>query len=421
VRLVAVAAVEVSVATSVVEVLAVTQEQARRFLVARQFLAPARSLTGVEGVLEVFRRFGSVQFDPVAVAGRSHDLVLHARVAGYRSHWCDDLYASREIVESTNKALSFVPVDEFPWFRQVMGRKGPTFHKTALADNAEVAARVLERIRVQGPVSSSDFPSQSSRTKNWFGAPENAVRAALEALTVNGVIGLARREGNRRYYDLLERLLPEEVLAKEVPEADQVRHKLLSRHRAHGLLAAGGAGEAFARIADPAIRRAVHEQLVADGELHRVAIAGIRGPRFVVSDDVDLLRDPPDPAARTVAFIAPYDALLWDTSLLVSLFGFTHVFEGYFPSAKRRWGYYVLPVLFGDRLVGRIEPRIDHERHLVSVLGLWWEDDFSPEHAEEFVDAMRTALGEYARFAGADQLEWAPHLTAELRLFPLPS
>jgi Winged helix DNA-binding domain len=189
---VAVAAGEVSVTTSVVAVLAVTQEQARRFLVARQFLAPARSLTGVEGVLEVFRRFGSVQFDPVAVAGRSHDLVLHARVAGYRSQWCDDLYASREIVEATNKALSFVPVEEFPWFRHVMGRKGPTFHKTALADNAEVAARVLDRIRVQGPVSSSDFPSQSSRTKNWFGAPENAVRAALEALTVNGVIGQDR-------------------------------------------------------------------------------------------------------------------------------------------------------------------------------------------------------------------------------------
>jgi uncharacterized protein YcaQ len=405
----------------VAAVLTVTQEQARRFLMARQFLAPARSLSGVEGVLEVFRRFGSIQFDPVAVAGRSHDLVLHARVASYRPQWCDDLYARREIVEATNKALSFVPVSEFPWYRQVMGRKGPRFHTTALADNAEVAARILDRIRVQGPVSSSDFPPESSPTKNWSGAPENAVRAALEALTVTGVIGLARREGNRRYYDLLGRLLPKEVLAQEVPEADQIRHKLLSRHRAHGLLAAGGAGETFARIADPRIRRAVHEQLVADGELHPVVIADIRGLRFVVSDEVDLLRDPPDPAAPTVAFIAPYDALLWDTSLLANLFGFTHVFEGYFPSARRRWGYYVLPVLFGDRLVGRIEPRIDHERHVVSVLGLWWEDNFSPEHANGFVDAMRTALGEYARLADADQLEWASHLTAERGLFPLPS
>jgi uncharacterized protein len=104
----------------------VTAEAARRFLVVRHFLAPARSLEGgPDAVLEVFRRLGSIQFDPIAVAGRSHDLVLHARVAGYEPAWCDVLYQRREIFEATNKALSFVPTSEFPWFRQVWGRKGP--------------------------------------------------------------------------------------------------------------------------------------------------------------------------------------------------------------------------------------------------------------------------------------------------------
>ena len=111
----------------------VSAQAARRFLVARHFLAPARSLAGSEGVLEVFRRFGSIQFDPVAVAGRSHDLVLHARVAGYEPSWCEELYQRRAVFEATNKALSFVPVGEFPWFRQAMGRKGPRFHAQALA------------------------------------------------------------------------------------------------------------------------------------------------------------------------------------------------------------------------------------------------------------------------------------------------
>src|SRR5690348_11155145 len=234
----------------------IAADAARSFLFTRQFLAPARSVkAGPDGVLEVFRRFGSIQFDPIAVAGRNHDLVLHARVAGYEPAWCDELYERREIFETTNKALSFVATSEFPWFRVNAGRKGPRFHSQALADNAAVAERVLERIRADGPLSSADFERQSSPTKNWFGLPENAVRAVLEAYTVAGVVGLARREGNVRYYDLLERLLPDEVLARDVPETEQVRHKLLSRYRAHGLLGAGGAGGTFARIANPPERR----------------------------------------------------------------------------------------------------------------------------------------------------------------------
>jgi len=230
----------------------VTAEAARRFLVARHFLAPARSLSGgPEAVLQVLRKFGSIQFDPIAVAGRNHDLMLHARVAGYEPAWCDVLYERREIFEATNKALSFVPTQEFPWFRHVMGRKGPRFHAAALADNAAVAERVLERIRADGPLSSADFEWESGPTKNWFGMPENVVRAVLEAYTVTGVLGLARRDGNLRYYDLLERLLPAELLAHEVPAREQLRHKLLSRYRAHGLLGAGGAGGTFDRIAPP--------------------------------------------------------------------------------------------------------------------------------------------------------------------------
>ncbi len=395
----------------------VTAEEARRFLVARHFLAPARSLArGPDSVLEVVRRLGSIQFDPIAVAGRNHDLVLHARVAGYEPSWCDALYERRAIFETTNKALSFVPTSEFPWYRASSGRKGRSFHSDALADNAEVAARVLERIRAEGPLSSADFERVSGATKNWFGLPENAVRSVLEAYTVAGVVGLARREGNLRYYDLLERLLPPEVLASEVPRRDQLRHKLLSRYRAHGLLGAGGAGGTFDRIAAPAERRELHAELVEQGALVPVAVAGLRGRRFVVADELPLLEAPPEPPP-SVAFVAPFDSFLWDSALLASVFGFEHVWEGFFAPAKRRWGYYVLPILFGDRLVGRIEPRIDRERARVEVLGVWWEEGFAPGRAAGFVDAMRDALDAYRRFAGADGLDWAPYLGAERRRF----
>ncbi|HET7567748.1 MAG TPA: crosslink repair DNA glycosylase YcaQ family protein [Gaiellaceae bacterium] len=395
----------------------VTAEAARRFLVARHFLSPARSLAGgPEAVLEVLRRLGSIQFDPIAVAGRNHDLMLHARVAGYEPAWCDELYARRAIFETTNKALSFVPTEEIPWYRVNAGRKGTRFHAEALAENAAVAEQVLERIRAEGPLSSADFERTSGATKNWFGIPENAVRSVLEAYTVAGVVGLARREGNLRYYDLVERLLPADVLAREVPEREQLRHKLLSRYRAHGLLGPGGAGGTFARIANPPERNELRRELVESGALVQVEVEGVRGKRLVVADELALLEAPPGPAP-TVAFVAPFDSLLWDTALLASLFGFAFVWEGFFRAEKRRWGYYVLPILFGGRLVGRIEPRIDREHGVVEVLGAWWEDGFAPGRAGGFVEAMGEALGAYLRFAGAERLEWAPPLAAEKRLF----
>jgi hypothetical protein len=394
----------------------VSAEAARRFLVARHFLTPARSLAGgPDAVLGVIRKLGSIQFDPIAVAGRNHDLMLHARVAGYEPAWCDVLYERREIFEATNKALSFVATSEFPWFRQAMGRKGPRFHNAALTDNAAVAERVLERIRADGPLSSRDFAREAGATKNWFGMPENAVRSVLEAYTVTGEIGLARREGTVRYYDLLERLLPADVLSVEVPAREQVRHKLLSRYRAHGLLGAGGAGGTFARIANPDVRKALQKELVEKGSLVPVEVEGMRGKRFVVAEEVELLNSPPGPPP-SVAFIAPFDSFLWDTKLLATLFGFEFVWEGFFKPEKRRWGYYVLPILFGDRLVGRIEPRIDRERGRVEVLGTWWEE-FTPGGAHGFAGAMRKALRAYLGFACADRVEWAPHLTSEKRLF----
>ena len=142
----------------------------------------------------------------------------------------------------------------------------------------------------------------------------------------------------------------------------------------------------------------------------------MRGKRLVLAEEIELLQAPPEPPT-SVAFIAPFDSFLWDTALLAHLFDFEFVWEGFFRAEKRRWGYYVLPIAFGDRLVGRIEPRIDRDRGCVEVLGVWWEDGFEPGRAGGFVDAMRDALAAYLRFAGGDRIEWASHLSPERRLF----
>jgi len=372
-------------------------------------------------VLEVFRRLGSIQFDPLAVAGRTHDLVLHARVAGYDPAWCEVLYERREIFEAYNKGLSFVLASDFPWFRATLSRNAPRL----LAENADVAERVLARIRAHGPLSALDFERAKGSTTDWFGVPTNTVREVLEAYTLTGVLGLARRDGNRRYYDLLERLVPADVLERSIPLAEQLRHKLLSRYRAHGLLGVGGGGDIFGGIGpakpdprwpDNPGRTALREQLIDDGELVPVEVEHVRGKRFVLKEEVELLAAPPEPPP-SVALLPPFDPVVWDRALLGSLFGFDYVWELFIPPAKRRWGWYVLPLLFRDRLVGRIEPRIDRAGGKVQVLDLWWEDGFAPRRTEGFVDAMREALRAYLGFAGATRVEWPAHLATERRLF----
>jgi uncharacterized protein YcaQ len=400
----------------------VTAQAARRFLIARQLLAPARSLEGgPNAVLEVVGRLGSLQFDPVAVAGRNHDLMLHARVADYEPSWCELLYERRQIFEAYNKGLSLVPMSEFAWFRGNVSRNAPRL----LADNADVAERVLERIRLEGPLSALDFDREHGAATDWFGMPTNVVRAVLEAYTVTGVLGLARRDGSRRYYDLLERLVPAGVLAHEIPLLEQLRHKVLSRYRAHGLLGISGAGDIFSglgpakpdpRWPDYPGRHTLRDELVERGELVSVDVEGVRGKRFVLSEEVDLLGAPPEPPP-SVAFIPPFDPLVWDRKLLASLFGFDYVWELFLPPEKRRWGWYVLPIAFRDRFVGRIEPRIDRAEARVDVLDVWWEEGFAPRRADGFVDAMREALRAYLRFAGANRLEWPASLAAEKRLF----
>jgi uncharacterized protein len=320
-----------------------------------------------------------------------------------------------------NKGLSLILTSDFPWFRTTAYRQPSRL----LAEHANVASRVLERVREAGPLSSRDFEHEHGGTTDWFGIPTNTVRAVLEALTATSVLGLARREGNRRYYDLIERLLPPDVLAREVPLHEQLLHRMLSRYRAHGLLGTSSGGDVFGGLGpakpdperpDLAGRTALREELVAGGKLVPVTVEGVRGKRFVVREDVDLLSEPPE-AAPSVAFLPPFDALVWDRALLGSLFGFDYVWELFHPPAKRRWGWYVLPIVFRDRFVARFEPRIERDEDRVHVLDLWWEDGFQPRRVEGFVDAMTDALRAYLRFAGVTRLDWASHLGAEGRLF----
>ena len=382
---------------------------ARRFLVTRHLLAPPRSLPAEpSSVMRVVDRLGSLQFDPIDVAGRNHDLTLNSRIAGYRRAWTDDLlYRDRVLYETYNKMLSLVPTAELPWYRHIWDRLEQAHRGGAFDEHAPLVEELLARIREHGPTSAADFESREAI--DWYWRPTNPVRAMLEALAEAGILGIARREGNRRIYDLVERLFPAELLAVRVPEEEQLCHKLLSRYRGNGLLGAAGEYSLWMGIGKAPVRARVLARLVEGGALVPVDVEGFRGPRFVVAGEVPIL-DAAEASVSAgegmpdagVAFVAPLDPLVWDRDLLRRLFAFDYVWEVYVPAPKRRHGYDTLPILYGDRLVGRLDPKADRKSGTLAILGLWWEDGFDPlsDANPRFVDAFADALRAHLAFTG---------------------
>ncbi|CAN5788089.1 crosslink repair DNA glycosylase YcaQ family protein [soil metagenome] len=399
---------------------------ARRFLVERHGLAPARSLPAQPAsVLAVIDRLAVLQFDPLEVPGaRNHDLVLHARIAGYQRDWCADwLYGpDRRLFEIYNKSLNIVALAELPHYRFAWERYRAHYEAGILAEHADVVADIVSQLAEHGPLSTDSF-AHHTHAIDWWWAPTRAARAVLEALFVTGRVGIARREGNRRYYDLIERLVPADLLARIEPEEEAQRHRLMSRYRAVGLTRPSANAEVITGTGTAAERRRRTDELVEGGVLVPVQVEGTKGLRYAVAADDVALREAGANAERqsadapTVAFIAPLDPLVWDRPLLRDVFEFDYLWEVYVPEARRRWGYYVLPVLFGDRLVGRIEPRLDRASRTLRILGIWWEDGFSPRRGEGFVPALRSALRAYSEFVGATHVEWAPATAGAGRLY----
>jgi uncharacterized protein len=392
--------------------LELSADQARRFLVRRHLLDPPRSLPAEPAsVLRVIDRVGSLQFDPLEVPGaRNHDLVLHARIAGFERPWIDRwLYGApeeRRLIELYNKSLNILPLSELPYYRVTWGRMAENYREF-LAGHGELAARIIERIRVEGVLSTQAFRDVEQRIE-WWWAETPAARAVMEALFVSGRLGIARRDGNRRLYDLIERIVPADLLATHASEDEQHRHRLLSRHRGLGLMGIGGASTLTEGTGSVADRARITSGLVADGVLLPVRVEGVRDVRHILADEAHLLGggEPTGVTAGAVTFLAPLDPFLWDRRLTKALYGFDYTWEVYTPAAKRKYGYYALPILFGDRLVGRFEPRLERATRILRVLGIWFEEGFGPMEEPDFVPALATALDAYRSFVGARAVTW---------------
>ena len=385
-----------------------SQTEARRFLLLHQHLWPPRRLSGKAGVLEFIRHAGCIQYDPVNLVGQNPELVLQARVADYTPALLAELlYTDRRLVDGWDKQAAIHLTDDWPYFARHRD-SGRRDHGDPANPPMAIAAEVKDAIRARGPLCSADL-GHNDTIDWWWGVPTRLGRAALEILYGMGEVGVHHRINTRRYFDLIERLLPADLLATPDPNpADEAYQDWHVTRRVGGLgIANPAASQYWLSIADvkAEARGATLARLCARGELIPVAVEGVnRQPLFIRAADRSLLdaaasADSADPAA---AFIGPLDNLIWDRDLIRWLFDFDYTWEVYKPAARRKYGHYVLPVLYGDRFIARVEPIFDRKARVLTVVNWWWEAGVVPDAA--MIAALAECLIAFGRYLGAGQI-----------------
>ena len=372
-----------------VDAIEISKAQGRRFVLQHMHLLPPRRLRGKAGVMDYIRHTNCVQYDPINIVGQNPHLVLQSRVANYRPEMLDELlYQDRELVDGFDKQMSIYPAEDWPQFAYHRQRMAQTYLE---ADETSQAVELIEKVRqeieARGPLSSTDI-EEDTRMDWWLAGTVRAVRIALDILFYRGDIVVHHRVSTRRYFDLAERVLPAKLVKANQGQASQEEYldwHVYRRFAGPGLLqdkqiaAFGGClGWRGGKLRE-AMRR-----LAADGRLTPVRVDGLpRKPFYVRTSDLDALEAAAKPVRSKprAAFIAPLDHLLWDQGIPELLFDFHYRWEVYVTESKRKYGYYVLPVLYGERFVARMDPGMDREAGAREACQFVKNLDFTPAGA----------------------------------------
>ena len=388
--------------------LTITKQQATQFILAKQGLIGLYRFVGKAGAYDYIRQAGCIQFDPVDVCGKNAELTLQSRVKGFKkSMLWELLYEDRKLVDYVDKELSIWPTQDWPYFasfRERSLRMSDTFEGLQ-----ELKDEAVAYIREHGPVCSDTLPIEGEiywhSSMHWSGnwhKKSQAARSVLEQLYTDGELIIHHKKGSRKYYDLAEKYLPATLLKADNPckdELDFISWRVLRRIGAVGLLW-DKSSTAFLGIDLKAdLRKRVLSDLSADKKIGSVMVEGIKVPFYYLSDDESLMQEilagTADLKPR-MSFIAPLDPLMWDKALILALWDFKYSWEIYTPAVKRKYGYYTLPIIYGDRFVGRIEAVPDRKEGVLQVKGLWWEPGVRQTKALN--KALDQELGRFAKF-----------------------
>ena len=364
----------------------ITIEQARQFILLKQGLLGDYRFTGKQGALDYVRQAGCIQFDPVDICGKMAEITLQSRVKGFTKKQLDALlYGDRQLFDYPDKQLSIIPTENWPYYGRY--RSAAREGGKAFENLSEFEAQALAYIRENGPVCSNDLPlsgkmywhSQIHWSGNWDGE-SNIARSVLEQLYSTGELIIHHKSGSRKYYDLSEKYIPAEILNAPEPLPDDFAHqkwRIVRRIGAAGLIwdrPSGYWNNVWELTTQT--RHRLFQTLKEEGTISELQIDNLKYTFYYLTEDAPILhqvlsgRD----FKKRCEFIAPLDPFLWDKPLIRSIFGFDYSWEIYTPAEKRKYGAYVLPILFGDRFIGRIECVNDRPAKTLVVKNIWYED-----------------------------------------------
>jgi len=373
-----------------------TLAQIRRTIVGAQGFAGRFRRADETDVEAAIRRLSAVQLDSISTVDRAHRLTLSSRIGAFHPEDVPKLLGAGRIFEYWAHEASLLPIELWPHFRTVMDGSGHWgWHDRAFREHPELFEPVLERIRAEGPLGSRDFEGSGGGGDMWNWKPAKMV---LEALWDSGRLVIAGRRSFQRLYDLTERVIPKHLLdAPTPPEDETLRTLALLAVRARGALTEAAIREHW-RLKGGKAR--LHHHLVAlvdEGQLSEVQVDDGGAPFYV--DAAHAL----DGAAAPPVLVSPFDNIVWDRPLLERVFGFRHVIEVYKREHERAYGYYVLPLLVGDRFVGRADLKSDRAEGVLHV------KRFTPEpHARgNLQDKLERAAHRLARTIGLERARLA--------------
>ena len=381
-------------------VLQINNRDARRLWL--QSLGLAGAPMGQADVMGIIRQLGFVQLDTIRNVARAHDHILWSRNQSYREGDLEGLLAAGKVFEHFTHDASCLPIEVYPYWQRQFRRYADkmanhSYYRTAMKA-ADVAA-ILERVRDEGPLSTHAFDTRAKPKKGMWSRPPHKVE--LDKMWYSGVLATSHRKDFTKFYDLAERVIPADL--RGVAHADEAQVDWLCRA---ALVRLG-----FGTVGDiqrfwGAMSAAEAKAWVAGAGLVPVQVQARDGSwreAFALEDIEARVAAVQVPTSR-LRIVNPFDPVARDRARLTTLFGFDYRIEIFVPAAKRKWGYYVYPLLEGDRFVGRIDMKADRAKGALVVKQVWWEAGVRATDARVF--RLEAEVGRMARFIGMDDIQW---------------
>lgn len=377
----------------------ISLEKARSFLVNYHNLNEVREYRGIDGIIQCFQQLKSIQYDPLNVVGRNADLVLQSRVRDYEpSMLYDLLYRQHRLIDGFDKEMCIYEADEYVNFARVrkanVKRTEATLAYRGQLDALNIVEEVRYYIKKNGMTSSKDLSIGESRESRW--GHKKLSSAALDYLYCRGDLAIKEKRGTQKYYDFTDNVLAKELLEADdfIDDTEFLQWYIKRRIQCVGLLwnKRGGSWQGH-YLSDKKIRENVINHLVDTKKLQVVYIEGIDTP-FYLPYEAQCHFNYPNKGH--VKFLAPLDNMLWDREMINRIFHFDYRWEVYTPVDKRKYGYYVLPVLYGTKLIARFEPYKSKKDEPFMIKNWWWEPGITV--TDVMLGEIHRTIKDFARY-----------------------